>query len=116
MCAPFALQHPMTHPFATRRGRSFRLSILVRDAWTCQMCATVLTDGRADPRSAVVDHVRPIDLRPDLTWDEANLRAVCRDCHAICDGIEKRLRPDADAIAKAKDRRRRGTVDPYASW
>jgi 5-methylcytosine-specific restriction endonuclease McrA len=104
------------HPFSTRRGREFRNAILIRDMWTCTMCGSLLTQGRTDPRSAVVDHIRPIDLRPDLTWDEGNCRAICRDCHAVCDGIEKRHRPDAEAIAKAKQAWRRGTVDPYASW
>ncbi len=106
----------MPHPFATRSGRAFRNRILLRDMWLCQMCGALLRQGRSADNAAVVDHIRPIDLRPDLTWDEGNVRAICRDCHAVCDGIEKRLRPDAEAIAKAKDAHRRGTVDPYASW
>jgi hypothetical protein len=82
----------------------------------CQMCGAWLRSGKKDSAAAVVDHIRPHTLRPDLTWDEANLQVICRSCHAVCDGIEKRHRPDAEAIAKAKQAWRRGTVDPYASW
>ena len=102
-----------THPFATARGQRFRLSILARDLWQCQMCGVMLRDGKRDKRSAAVDHTKPIDLRPDLTWDKDNCRSVCRACHAVCDSIEKRLRPDAEAIAAAKAAYRPVGLDGY---
>ena len=94
----------MAHFFATRQGRKFRDAILLRDLYTCQMCGVVVKDGRAHSRSAVVDHIRPVALRPDLERDEANCRCVCRACHATCDSIEKQHSPDADLIAEAKAR------------
>ena len=92
----------MGHPFATRRGRAFRLAILERDDFTCQMCGILTVDGRTDPRAAVVDHIEPITLSPDRTWDEANCRCICRGCHSICDGIEKRAGPDLKRIVREK--------------
>ncbi|MBY6120248.1 HNH endonuclease [Mameliella alba] len=71
----------------------------------CRMCRIGLDPtlrGRSSSRSAVVDHLRPWRLRPDLVDDPANLQLICRGCHAKCDAIEKRLWPDADAIAAEK--------------
>ena len=101
------------HPFSTKRGKAFRRAILLRDIFTCQMCGTLLREGRKDSRAAVVDHVKPIDLCPDLTWDESNCRSVCRRCHAVCDSIEKRLSPDSEAISAAKRRYRPVGRDGY---
>ena len=87
---------------STAAWQRLRLHILERDLWTCRMCGCLLREGRTAPDSAAVDHIRPAELRPDLFWDEGNLRASCRSCHAVADSIEKRLGPDADAIARAK--------------
>lgn len=102
-----------THPFSTSRGRAFRETILVRDLFTCQMCGTLLRCGRAHKRAAVVDHIKPIELRPDLTWDEGNCWSICRGCDAVCESIEKRKTPDADAIAAAKRAHRPVGLDGY---
>lgn len=105
------------HVFSTRRGRAFRLTILDRDLWTCQMCGVLLRTGRTDMASAAVDHVRPVELRPDLAFDEANCRAVCRACHATCDSIEKRHSGDAEAIAEAKlAGRKPGRMERADGW
>ena len=101
----------------TARWQAYRKRILLRDLWTCQMCDALLTEGRTSPRSAVVDHVQPAELRPDLFYDETNARAVCRDCHAICDSIEKRHSGNAEAIAKAKrEWRQQFTPDGRLVW
>jgi len=104
------------HPFTTRRGRALRQRVLERDLFTCQMCGVILGTGRQSFRAAVVDHIRPISLSPGLAWDESNLQAVCRDCHAICIGIEKRLAPDAEAIEQAKREACKGPVNVYDTW
>ena len=103
----------MAHPFSTKHGKTFRKAILLRDLFTCQMCGTLLRDGKRDSRAAVVDHIKPIELRPDLTWEESNCRSVCRTCHAVCDSIEKRLSPDSEAIAAAKRRYKAVGLDGY---
>lgn len=69
--------------------------------------------GVRAPTSAVVDHIRPISLRPDLTWDMGNCRVVCRQCHAVCDSIEKRAGGDADEVARAKLAYRAVGLDGY---
>lgn len=103
----------MAHFFATRRGRAFRDSILIRDLFTCQMCGVLVTKGRSGERSAVVDHLRPVALRPDLERDEDNCRCTCRACHAICDSIEKRAGADEDRIVREKLAYRPVGLDGY---
>lgn len=90
------------HPFSTRRGRKVRDSILLRDLFTCQMCGCIVRAGRSDGRAAVVDHVRPWSMRPDLWFAASNLRTVCRDCHAVCRSIEMRYAGSEELIAEAK--------------
>lgn len=103
----------MAHFFSTERGKRIRQRVLVRDMYLCQMCGTSTTTGRKASNSAVVDHVAPVALRPDLVDDMANLRCVCRRCHAACDSIEKRLSPDSDAIVAAKLAYRPVGLDGY---
>lgn len=53
----------------------------------------MLRKGRKHRFSAVVDHIRPYDLRPDLVYDPDNLWSVCRDCHdRECRRIEDKAR------------------------
>jgi len=108
------------HPFAGRKGSrirdNFALSLYAKQAGRCKMCG-VLVDptlrGHGDKRSAVVDHIKPWRLMPSLKYEAHNLALVCRQCHATCDSIEKRLSPDADAIAAAKQNIRPVGVDGY---
>lgn len=91
------------HPFSTTRGRAFRKRILIRDLFTCQMCGVLLREGKTDSRAAVVDHIKPIELCPDLTWDEGNCQATCAHCHnTACASIEVRHAGDAKTIAEKK--------------
>lgn len=113
-----------THIFATRRGRAFRNSILLRDLWSCQMCGAMLIQGRKSPRAAVVDHLRPTELRPDLALDGGNCQATCKQCHdTVCKSLELRHWPNADAIRQAKLSHRRfghdatgRPLDPEHPW
>ncbi|WP_367647745.1 hypothetical protein [Ruegeria arenilitoris] len=57
------------------------------------MCGVPLRDGRKSPRSAVVDHKQPAEIRPDLFLDDENTWSVCFDCHQReCRRIEDRAR------------------------
>ena len=90
------------HFFTTARGKAIRDSVLRRDDYTCQMCGADLRPGKRHKHSAVVDHTRPVSLRPDLQEDRDNMRAVCRTCHAVCDSIEKRANGDEARVAREK--------------
>jgi 5-methylcytosine-specific restriction endonuclease McrA len=103
---------PRPFSYSTTAWRNLRLWVLDRDLWTCQMCGVVLTQGRRDSRSAVVDHIEPVALSPGRAWDRDNLRAVCKRCHAVCDSIEKRS-TDAEAIRDAKLAYRPVGLDGY---
>ena len=94
---------PHRRNYKTYRWQRFREGILARDCWQCQMCGVLLRKGRAAGRSATVDHLMPVALRPDLFFDESNCRSVCRDCHeTVCSAIEARHAGDAEAIRQAK--------------
>lgn len=97
------------HPFAGRKGSAARdryaATLYAEQAGLCRMCSQPVSPtlrGRSGERDAVVDHIRPWRLRPDLKYDPANMALVCRLCHARCDGIEKRCWPDAERIAAEK--------------
>ena len=98
------------HPFSGSLGQRRRDAIM-RDTFAdqngqCAMCQSPVDPtlrGKVDPRSAVLDHIRPHNLRPDLALDVGNLWMVCKACHdGPCASIEARLWPNADAIADAK--------------
>ena len=68
--------------YYTKRWKQLRGTILTRDGYRCQRCKVTLTNGRSDPRSAVVHHIQP--HKGDLTLfnDPANLESVCWRCHS----------------------------------
>ena len=106
------------HPFAGRNGSSKRNALLKqvaeRDGWLCRMCKTTLYSGRIAGNSAVLDHIKPVRLRPDLSHDPSNLQLVCKRCHdSECKAIEARHPNDADKIARAKARPRRVGIDGW---
>lgn len=112
-----ARQEGKRHPFSGRKGSAARdryaATLFVEQHGQCRMCAETISPtlrGRSDQRDAVVDHIRPWRLRPDLAHDAGNLQLICRRCHARCDGIEKRYWPDADKIANAKRQRQRAAI------
>ena len=104
--------------YSSQAWRSLRLVILLRDGYRCCMCGTILKAGRRGDRAAIVDHIRPLALRPDLGLDEGNLWSVCSGCHdRTCTSIEARHAGDADAIAAAKAAWRPVGIDGYpAGW
>ncbi len=103
------------HPFAGRAGSRLRdglaVELVARQGGRCRMCGCsvdVSLRGKSSPHAAVVDHLVPWRLRPDAARDLENLQLICRRCHAVCDSIEGRLWPDAEAIAEAKRARAHG--------
>lgn len=63
--------------YKTARWQKLRMTILVRDLFTCQMCK------RMEPTTSqlVADHKTPHRGREVLFWDERNLQCVCAACH-----------------------------------
>ena len=51
------------------------MEVLKRDNYTCQFC------GRFQTKYLEIDHIKPLDSRPDLALDMTNLRALCHECH-----------------------------------
>lgn len=95
--------------YHTRKWRQvIRPEILRRDNYTCQMCGALLKGGRSDRvatilRPGVIDHLIPLELRPDLATDRRNLWAICCDCHdGPCQAIERRMGASGEAIRMAK--------------
>ena len=98
----------------SKAWQSIRLTIIARDQWQCGMCRCLLTEGKKDPRAAVVDHIIPAAMRPDLFYAPDNLWAVCKACHdGPCASIEARHR-GYEAIRAAKMDRRGKRSTPRA--
>ena len=68
--------------YFTKQWRILRGTILTRDLYCCQRCNVTLTDGRSDPRSAIVHHKQPHKGNLTLFYDPDNLEAVCWSCHS----------------------------------
>ncbi|TWU03060.1 HNH endonuclease [Symmachiella macrocystis] len=68
-------------------------------------CEDCLDDGVVNTRNLEVDHVIPIDVRPDLRLDLDNLRTRCRRHHKLKTDEDKRkyttgaTAPNADRVA-----------------
>jgi len=104
----------MSASHSTAAWQRTRLAILHRDLFTCQMCGIILTSGKHSPRAAVVDHLIPETLRPDLFLEDSNLRSTCKSCHdGPCASIEAKHAPDGDAIRAAKLATHRIGVDGW---
>ena len=56
-----------------------RWRVLLRDAFTCQMCGIVSRHPRAS--DMVADHKIPHRGDATLFWDENNLQCLCDSCH-----------------------------------
>ena len=111
----------MQHPFAGAKGSRIRdrfaASLFVAQAGRCSMCGVATGPtlrGTRDKRAAVLDHVRPHKLRPDLQYDENNIALICARCHnGPCAAIEAKHWPDADRIATEKAKYRPVGLDGY---
>ena len=58
--------------------KPWRLAILARDNFTCQICKEIGGDLQ-------VDHIKPLVLFPELRHDMNNGRTLCRPCHLKTD-------------------------------
>lgn len=74
--------------YKTTRWQKLRMSILLRDLFTCQWpnCGRV----EADTSQLVADHRRPHRGDEALFWDERNLWCLCKRCHDSAKQREER--------------------------
>jgi 5-methylcytosine-specific restriction enzyme A len=73
--------------YKTARWRALRLTVLVRDLFTCGMCGTRCS-GKGQ---AVADHRRPHRGDQALFWDADNLWCLCATCHSSVKQREENL-------------------------
>lgn len=64
-------------PYCDPRWTAVRHAVLARDGWACLVCRR----GRQHGTILDVDHVIAWAERPDLAFDLANLRTLCRLHH-----------------------------------
>jgi 5-methylcytosine-specific restriction protein A len=67
----------------TARWQKLRMSVLVRDLFTCQRCGRI----EGDTSLLVADHKRRHNGVEALFWDILNLWTLCKTCH---DGWKQR--------------------------
>lgn len=58
--------------------KQWRMQVLKRDYWTCQKCGYKSKKAR----DIVVDHIYPFVYFPELRFDVANGRTLCKECDA----------------------------------
>ena len=77
--------------YKTSRWQKLRMSILLRDLFTCQWpgCGRV----EADTSQLVADHRKAHRGDEVLFWDERNLWCLCKPCH---DSLKQREESRAD--------------------
>jgi 5-methylcytosine-specific restriction endonuclease McrA len=62
-------------PYSDPRWTRIRLVVLARDGYRCT------EPGPRHSHTLDVDHIEPWTMRPDLAFDLANLRTLCRLHH-----------------------------------
>lgn len=67
--------------YRTKRWEKLRLTILVRDGYTCQQTGTLCIGKHPAPNSPVVDHMKPHHGDLALFRDPANLQTVTKEYH-----------------------------------
>jgi 5-methylcytosine-specific restriction endonuclease McrA len=105
------LDYQMQHPFSGRKGSAqrdqFATTLYAQQDGCCRMCQKPIPAslrGRSGKRAAVIDHIIPWRMRPDLSYELSNLQLICRGCHPICESIEDQNWGNADLIREAKAR------------
>lgn len=72
--------------YKTARWQKLRLSVLLRDLFTCAICG----DVRADTAQLVADHKVAHRGNAALFWDAENLQCLCAHCHNATKQAEER--------------------------
>lgn len=67
----------MAFDYTDDRWRKKRAVILRRDGYKCRNCSRY---GR-NVQATEVHHKKPVDLYPELAFDDTNLISLCHRCH-----------------------------------
>lgn len=71
-------EQPWRRWYKTARWQAKRMSVLVRDKFTCAMCGRI----GMDTSKLVADHREPHRGDETLFWDDDNLQTLCKSpCH-----------------------------------
>lgn len=89
-------------PRRTAQWRRLRTLVLARRPLICHRCGKPIdtTLRHPHPMSAQVDHLIPIEERPDLAYTLTNLAPIHR----------------TENISKENERRRTGSLNPGRAW
>ena len=102
----------MTSRYDGRSGATWKRvrAAVLAGADTCTRCGTWISDALppGHRHKATADHIVPLDVRPDLAHDPANLRAVCWSCNSSRGG--------AYLKAKRAAIRNQGEPPPSRRW
>jgi len=63
--------------YKTARWQKLRMSVLVRDLFTCRRCGRI----EANTSQLVADHKTPHKGDEAMFWDAGNLQCLCKPCH-----------------------------------
>ncbi|RUT88129.1 MULTISPECIES: HNH endonuclease [unclassified Mesorhizobium] len=74
--------------YNSARWKKLRMSVLVRDRFTCQRCKLV----EPDTSKLVADHIIPHRNDPVKFWD-GKLQCLCRNCHSGAKQAEEKAIP-----------------------
>lgn len=77
--------------YNTYRWKQTRLRVLLRDNYLCECetCKASKVPRLALKKGGVVDHIKPVSQGGDF-WDENNMRAMNKHCHAIKSQSERK--------------------------
>lgn len=65
--------------------KKWRLSVYVRDNFTCVTCGDKNYKGRNKSVKLEADHIKPFAHYPELRFDVSNGRTLCVPCHKLTD-------------------------------
>jgi len=77
------------------RWHTIRMAVLERDGFVCRSCGK---GGRLE-----VDHVQPVRSHPELSFDPANLQALCTACHTRKTRLECGHQPASEGRLKWRE-------------
>lgn len=101
------------------RWKPLQKKILKKWLWTCLRCGEHRDAFDDSVPFMQVDHIRPRELYPQLTFDEDNLQVLCPSCNkfkGIKDGPEWDFRQSEHALAIIEKRKKASEYKPAVGY